>query len=150
MFIGISLVVQWLRLCTSTAGSVGSIPGQGNKIPLAAKKIIRCSQKKKKQCLSFQSFCGSGIQAWPRWVSHRQCSRCYLGLQVSQSTSWGTFRVGGPLPSSLTWLLAEFVPSQAMDQKPTLSSLPCEAPHHGSVLQQSILAQKRKSPSFVT
>ena len=30
---GTSLMVQWLGLCTSTAVGVGSIPGQGNKIP---------------------------------------------------------------------------------------------------------------------
>ena len=30
---GTCLVVQWLRLCTSTAGGMGSIPGQGTKIP---------------------------------------------------------------------------------------------------------------------
>ena len=30
-----SLVVQWLRLCTSTAGGTGSIPGLGTKIPHA-------------------------------------------------------------------------------------------------------------------
>ena len=28
---GTSLVVQWLRLCTSTAGGTGSIPGLGTK-----------------------------------------------------------------------------------------------------------------------
>ena len=44
---GTSLVVQWLRLCTSTAGAVGSIPGQETKIPHAA----RHSQKKKKKNL---------------------------------------------------------------------------------------------------
>ena len=26
-------VVQWVRLCVSNAGGVGSIPGQGTKIP---------------------------------------------------------------------------------------------------------------------
>ena len=31
----VSQVVQRLRLCTSTAGGVGSIPGQENKIPHA-------------------------------------------------------------------------------------------------------------------
>ena len=30
---GASLVVQWLRLCASTAGGMGSIPGWGTKIP---------------------------------------------------------------------------------------------------------------------
>ena len=33
---GTSLVVQWLRLCTLTAGDMSSIPGQGTKIPHAA------------------------------------------------------------------------------------------------------------------
>ena len=28
--IGTSLVVQWLRLCASTAGGMGSIPGKGS------------------------------------------------------------------------------------------------------------------------
>ena len=38
----ISLAVQWLRLCTSIAGSMGSVPGQGTKIPHAS----RCGPKK--------------------------------------------------------------------------------------------------------
>ena len=33
---GTSLVVQWLELHTSTAGGMGSIPGQGTKILQAA------------------------------------------------------------------------------------------------------------------
>ena len=33
--IGTSMVIQWLRLCASTAGGVGSIPGQGPEILLA-------------------------------------------------------------------------------------------------------------------
>ena len=32
---GTSLVVRWLRLCTSTAKGTGSIPGQGTEIPHA-------------------------------------------------------------------------------------------------------------------
>ena len=35
MYPGISLAVQWLTLHASTAGGVGSIPGQGTKIPHA-------------------------------------------------------------------------------------------------------------------
>ena len=35
------LVVQWLELCASTAGDMGSIPGQGTKIPYA----IRCGSR---------------------------------------------------------------------------------------------------------
>ena len=38
--LGSSLVVQWLRLLASTAGSVGSIPGRGTKIPHAARKVL--------------------------------------------------------------------------------------------------------------
>ena len=33
---GTSLAVQCLRLCASTAGGIGSIPGWGTKIPHAA------------------------------------------------------------------------------------------------------------------
>ena len=32
---GISLMVQWLRLCASNAGVAGSISGRGTKIPYA-------------------------------------------------------------------------------------------------------------------
>ena len=34
---GVSLVVQWLRLHASNAGGMGSIPGQGTKIPHASR-----------------------------------------------------------------------------------------------------------------
>ena len=40
---GNSLVVQLLRLCAPNAGGMGSIPGQGTKIPHAARR----GQKKK-------------------------------------------------------------------------------------------------------
>ena len=43
--VGTSLVVQWLSLHASKAGSASSIPGQGTKIPHAA----RCGQKGKKE-----------------------------------------------------------------------------------------------------
>ena len=42
---GNSLAVQWVRLCASTAGAGGSIPGWGTMITHAA----QCSQKKKKK-----------------------------------------------------------------------------------------------------
>ena len=32
---GTSLAVQWLRPCVSIAGDIGSIPGQGTKIPMS-------------------------------------------------------------------------------------------------------------------
>ena len=34
--LGTCLAVQWLRLCTSTAGGMGSVPDRGAKIPHAA------------------------------------------------------------------------------------------------------------------
>ena len=40
----ISLVVHWLRLHASSAGGMGSVPGQGTKILCA----MQCSQKRKK------------------------------------------------------------------------------------------------------
>ena len=42
---GISPVVQWLRLHASNAGGMGSIPGQGTKIPHAS----QCGQIEKKK-----------------------------------------------------------------------------------------------------
>ena len=46
--IGTSLVVQWLRLCASSAGSMGSIPGQGTKIPHAMWRGKKKEKGKKK------------------------------------------------------------------------------------------------------
>ena len=43
-----SLVVQRLRLCTSKAGAMGSIPGWGTKIPGAAWHGQNIKKKKKK------------------------------------------------------------------------------------------------------
>ena len=42
----ISLVVQWLKFCASTAGGTGSIPNQGTKIPHA---MLLYSQKIKRE-----------------------------------------------------------------------------------------------------
>ena len=51
-----SLAVQRLRLPAPNAGGMGSIPGQGTKIPHAA----RCSQKKLKMCRNS----GKAPQIW--------------------------------------------------------------------------------------
>ena len=47
-------MVQWLGLCASTAGSTGSVPGGGTKIPHASRqsqkaknKSIKLEKKKK-------------------------------------------------------------------------------------------------------
>lgn len=53
MVVGNSLMVQWVRLCTSNAGGADSISGQGTKISLAMRhnqkiknKRLRCRMKK--------------------------------------------------------------------------------------------------------
>ena len=48
--LGTSLAVQWLRLLAPSAGHMGSIPGQGTKIPHAAwlgqkKRIYFCQHE---------------------------------------------------------------------------------------------------------
>ena len=49
---GTSLAVQWLRVCTSTAGGTGSIPGRGIRIPHA----VWCSQQNKTHKFFFFNF----------------------------------------------------------------------------------------------
>ena len=51
MTTGISVVVQWFRLSTSTAGGSGLIFGQGTKIPHATQR----GQKKKNDKVIFKS-----------------------------------------------------------------------------------------------
>ena len=51
-FSEIFLAVQWLRLCASNAGYVGSSPGWGTKIPHAA----QCRENKNKKSLSLVFF----------------------------------------------------------------------------------------------
>ena len=46
-----SLVVQWLRLCTSKAGATGSIPGWGTKIPHATWHGQNIKKKKNEDSL---------------------------------------------------------------------------------------------------
>ena len=46
---GTSLAVQWLRLCTSSAGGAGSIPGQGTRILHAAWYGQKRKTEKKKK-----------------------------------------------------------------------------------------------------
>ena len=52
-----SLEVQWLELCALTTEGVGSIPGQGTKIPQAAWPGQK-KKKKKKNFLVSNNLCG--------------------------------------------------------------------------------------------
>jgi hypothetical protein len=45
--LGTSLVVQWLILCASTEWGMGSIPGQGTKIPHAVRHGKKMEKKLK-------------------------------------------------------------------------------------------------------
>ena len=53
---GTSLVVQWLRLCTSNAGGMGLTPGRGTRILHAMlhgqKKKKKLTKMKARKCLS--------------------------------------------------------------------------------------------------
>ena len=69
--IRISLVAQWLRLCASNIGVVGSVPGWGTKIPHAVGHI-----KKKKATLG-ESFLNSETQ---EGVSNTENSREHSGI----------------------------------------------------------------------
>ena len=42
---GISLVVQWLRLCNPNAGNPGSIPGQGTRSHMVKLRVCRLQLK---------------------------------------------------------------------------------------------------------
>ena len=93
--LGTSLVVQWLRLCASTARSTGLIPDGGTNVLHA----LKCSQKKKREgkkektgtlvaqrIFSFNSPSTDSmlvidyILQLPRWHNHKesacQCRRC--------------------------------------------------------------------------
>ena len=50
-------VVQWVRLCVSNAGGVGSIPGQGTKIPHVC---LTVGEKEKKKLYSLKKKKGGG------------------------------------------------------------------------------------------
>ena len=45
-----SLAVQWLRLHTSNAGAMGSIPGQGTKIPHVTEQLSLCAATTEPTC----------------------------------------------------------------------------------------------------
>ena len=45
--VGTSLVAQWLRLCASTVGGVGSVPGGGTKILHAVQSSHKQTNKQK-------------------------------------------------------------------------------------------------------
>ena len=42
---GTYFLIQWLRICASTTGGLGSFPGEGTKISYA----VQCGSKKKKK-----------------------------------------------------------------------------------------------------
>ena len=64
---GTFLAVQWLRLCASTAGDAGSIPGQGTKILHAAQTAKEKENeifKKKEEFLQEEAPRAQGLGVW--------------------------------------------------------------------------------------
>ena len=54
-----SLVLQWLRLCASTIGGTGLIPGQGTKDPACHMAVVKkkrrlCKKTEAKYIIKFQ------------------------------------------------------------------------------------------------
>ena len=83
---GTSLAFQWLRLLTSNVGSSGSIPGQGMKIPHAAKAAERikdwCGERKMK--VAIQGLHEASLAWWngfASWPYQCQYSGCDIVLQ---------------------------------------------------------------------
>ena len=60
--LGISLVVQWLRLHTSNAGAVGSIPGQGTDLTCCMVQPNLKKNKKNLLSLCTKNNCGMGLR----------------------------------------------------------------------------------------
>ena len=75
---GTSPAVQWLRLCTSTAGGTGSIPGWGTKILHAA----RCGCNKKLPNLSALCDSGAQVNAVPR-IPHQHSQKVTLDVETN-------------------------------------------------------------------
>ena len=89
-----SLVAQWLRLCTSTAGGTGSIPGQGS-----STRHVVWQKKKKKNLLKPNSIPTAHLQlsSW-MWLE-KNTELCWLVFQI-----WP--QISKILPSNLlhSWL----------------------------------------------
>ena len=100
---GTSLVVQWLRLCTSTERGMGSIPSQGTKFPhvvLPPRKIR-----------SDQSLTRVQLFATP-WVTARQAS---ISITSSQSSLRLT-SIESVMPSSHLILCHPLFPNPSQHQ----------------------------------
>ena len=81
-------MVQWLRLSTSYAGGVGSIPGQGTKIPYAA----QCGKKKKKSYqLTRSYFPGLGYESKPSDITACLCPTTSPSASVYKALSHALF-----------------------------------------------------------
>ena len=62
---GNSLLAQWLGLCASAAGGMGSIPGEGTKIPQAMQHGQKTPKTKKLMFAVFFSFDSRYIKCGP-------------------------------------------------------------------------------------
>ena len=96
---GTSPAVLWLRLCTSSAGYMGSVPGRGSKIPHAAwpkeKRLQDCSDEAFSDKLEAQ-FAITGEKVHAAFFLHHCPDPCPLGTVTH--LSWSTLR-GNPKPA---------------------------------------------------
>ena len=70
---GVSLVVQWLRLCVPNAGGLGSIPGQGTRSHLSKLKIPHAATKTRcSQIIFLKSYSFSNSHVWMWELDHKE------------------------------------------------------------------------------
>ena len=101
--VGSSLVVQWLGLCASTTGGMGSIPGGGTKIPHAA----WCGQKKKIGWLLIKQIILHNVGG-PHPISWRTNFPELEGILPADGLHTWTSTLAFPCISSLTAHPADF------------------------------------------
>ena len=88
--LGTLLVAQWLRLQASTAGGMGSVPGQGIKIPHAAWWSQKVGGKKWMRMIkSIPSICWNPCFSYPVcwWLSAQQRAGSTYPFPIAQQLS---------------------------------------------------------------
>ena len=124
---GTSLAVQWLRLCASNAGDMGSIPGWGTKIPHAAQGS---QSEKKKKVQENQRMWASGESN----LKTSSSNSCHCTVVQSCSTLWPpwTAALQASLSFTVSWSLLKLMSIESM--MPSNHLILCH-PHFSSCSQ---------------